>query len=147
MAVGNTPQRARDDNSGAVNAGGKVESGGGGQQWRRQHVAEDHPAIAVFREEQRDAVLSSFARFNAAYGEMQGNTKTAKSCRKDGMKHGLLGIYARVIFEQIAWQQLHEGQIVGGAHITIVDPVLPAHTQPDPCVCKEFIEAVPNPAA
>lgn len=56
---------------------------------------QDLPSVALRRERLRVECLDHFANENQKYGNMTGYSKTSRSCRTEGMKKGLSGMYGR----------------------------------------------------
>ena len=54
-------------------------------------LSEDFPLLAIEREKLRNMCADVLVNENSKYGEMKGSTKTATSCRLDGMKVGMQG--------------------------------------------------------
>lgn len=98
------------------------------------HMLEDSPRLALRREQLRVQCLHAFAEENSKYGEMLGDTKTARSCRADGMVFGLQGMFARVL-----WSQKMRETLVGDK--PELDPVFPSFISEDWPVIKELIDA------
>ena len=58
-------------------------------------LLEDVPSVSLRRETLRRRCLERFANENSIYGQMDGYTKTSKSCRDEGMAKGLSGMFGR----------------------------------------------------
>lgn len=110
--------------------GKKYRSGG------YYEAIEDHPSLSIERDRLLGEILDLLAKENSRYGEMAGETKTAKSCRKDGMKVGMQGIFARIIWFEL----LNQIQTIGDVGTMITDSIFPNVFQGDPAVLKEFID-------
>jgi hypothetical protein len=72
------------------------------------------------------------------YGEMLGNSKTSRSCAKDGMKIGMQGIFSRILWTQLL-EQIRKMRDIGYTYIK--DPVIPSHISLDEQIIAELIEA------
>jgi hypothetical protein len=99
-------------------------------------IYEDSPIVANQRDRYAEECLNVLTNENLKYGEMQGSTKTAKSCRKDGMKIGMYGIYARVIWSQL----LNQVVTVGDVGSNVRDSIFPTSILHDAAVEKEFLD-------
>jgi hypothetical protein len=99
-------------------------------------IYEDSPIVANQRDRYAEECLNVLTNENLKYGEMKGSTKTAKSCRKDGMKIGMYGIYARVIWSQL----LNQVVTVGDVGSNVRDSIFPTSILHDAAVEKEFID-------
>ena len=97
-------------------------------------VDEDSPRVALRREQLRAQCLLAFAEENSKYGKMQGWSKTARSCREDGMVVGMQGMFARVL-----WSQKMRETLAGSTRE--LDPVFPSHITEDRPVIKELVDA------
>ncbi len=104
-------------------------------------IHEDSPIVANERDRYAEKCLDILTNENLKYGEMRGNTKTAKSCRQDGMKIGMYGIYARVIWSQL----LNQVVTVGDVGSEVRDSIFPTAIMRDEAVEKEFIDASRTP--
>lgn len=99
-------------------------------------IYEDSPIIANERDRYAEICLDVLTTENSKYGKMQGTTKTARSCNTDGMRIGMYGIYARVIWSQL----LNQVVTVGDVGSNIRDSIFPTLIMPDDAVEKEFID-------
>lgn len=97
---------------------------------------EDHPSLSVERDKLLGEALDLLAAENEKYGEMAGETKTARSCRQSGMKVGMQGIFARIMWYELLNQILTAGDVGSAA----VDSILPTAFEGDPAVLKEFVD-------
>jgi hypothetical protein len=97
---------------------------------------EDHPTLAVRRQELLESCFNILVSENEKYGKMKGNSKTAKSCEKDGMRIGVQGIFARIVWFEL----LNEAQTIGEVGNHNRDSIFPTVFVGDPAVKKEFLE-------
>jgi hypothetical protein len=104
----------------------------------RPIVIEDFPSHARLRErliQQCLTILEEQTKANG--GDMwQGDTKTAKAIRKEGMRKGLQGIFGRIVWFELLEEVHHRGD-VGSLER---DSIFPLKFQGDPAVIKEFLE-------
>jgi hypothetical protein len=70
---------------------------------------------------------------------MEGNTKTSRACNTLGMKEGLKGIFARVMWTQLLYQAYLHGDVGSSIHRK-ADSVFPYTIYNDVAVEKEFID-------
>lgn len=98
---------------------------------------EDHPTLAVRRQELLELCFTVLVEENEKYGKMRGNTKTAKSCEKDGMRIGMQGIFARIVWFEL----LNEAQTIGEVGSHNRDSIFPTVFVGDAAVNKEFLDA------
>ena len=61
----------------------------------------NYPFLEIRRNLFLELCHQRFVSMNEAYGPMKGNTKTATSCREEGMKIGLQGMFARFLWNQL----------------------------------------------
>lgn len=99
-------------------------------------IHEDHPKLSIEREKLLGDALDILASENTKFGEMQGETKTAKSCRKDGMKIGMQGVFARIVWFEL----LQQIATLGDVGTMATDSVFPNVFLGDPAVLKEFVD-------
>ena len=101
-------------------------------------VQEDDPALAIERVRLTAVCFDAFVDENAKYGEMLGQTKTAKSCRMDGLKVGMQGMFSRVIWTQLLKHVQTNGDI--GQDPESDATFVPSPVQ-DEAVMSELVEA------
>eukprot|EP01038_Epipyxis_sp_PR26KG_P014659 gene14659-19694_t len=99
-------------------------------------IQEDSPLLAIERDKLCEDCLTLFVTENSIYGKMKGYTKTARACNTDGMRIGLQGIFARILWSQL----LHQVLTLGDVGTISRDGVFPSIICEDEAVIKEFIE-------
>jgi hypothetical protein len=70
---------------------------GGSTVFGKRLLYDDSPVVALRREALRNETLDRLVVLCSAHGPLLGTSKTARSCRKDGMRVGLQGFYSRVV--------------------------------------------------
>lgn len=100
-------------------------------------VQEDYPLLAVQREQLRQQCHELLVRLSEQHGPLRGDSKTARSCRKDGMHAGLQGVFARIMWHQLLCQIDRHGDV--GSSVAR-DGIFPTSTVPDVAVAKEFVD-------
>jgi len=106
----------------------------------KPRTLEDYPLLAIKREELLQKCFDILVEENNKYGEWRGNTKTAKSCREDGMRVGMQGIFARIMWYELLEQAHQCGEVGANGR----DSILPTVFKGDPAVKKEFLDAGRN---
>lgn len=104
-----------------------------------QLVFEDSPVVALERERLREAALDALAAVTDRMGPLKGDSKTSRSCQRDGTRVGMQGIYSRVLWTQLMEQARRQGEI----NSSRADPAFPSHVSPaeDSAVLDELIAA------
>jgi hypothetical protein len=98
---------------------------------------EDHPLIAIERDKILEQAYKALLAENAKYGPIQGDSKTAISCRNDGERIGLQGIFARIIWYELLQQVLTKGDV---GKVIDMDGIIPVTFEGDPAVINEFLD-------
>jgi len=111
-------------------------SSGSGSESASLHPQEDFPTLALMRKQLFVSTAHAFADANSAFGVMQGTTKTARACKRDGMRKGLGGMHARVIWEQHMRQVQEDGDVGQSGR----DPIFTTHTTLIEAVILELID-------
>lgn len=101
-------------------------------------VLEDHPDLALEREKLLDKCLDFLVEANQKFGQMTDDSKTAKACQKNGMKVGLQGLYARIIWYELLNQVTKLGDVGTNPNR---DSIFPIEFAGDHAVIKELISA------
>jgi hypothetical protein len=102
-------------------------------------MLEDYPLLALERDRLCESCLTLLANENEKFGKMQGNTKTSRSCNTSGMKEGMKGILARVVWTQLLYQVYIHGDVGASIHRK-ADSIFPCTIFNDVAVEKEFID-------
>lgn len=97
---------------------------------------DDHPLLSIERDKLLGDILDLLAKENSKFGEMAGETKTAKACRHSGMKVGMQGLFARIVWYELLQQIL----TVGDVGTMATDSIFPNTYRGDPAVLREFID-------
>jgi len=105
-------------------------------------LREDSLLMSVERARLLNSCFELFVAENAKFGEMQGNSKTAKACKKDGMKVGLQGMFGRIVWTQLLRHVQTNGDI--GSDPTSDSVFVPAPVT-DEAVTQELHEAGRSP--
>jgi hypothetical protein len=105
-------------------------------------VREDSPLMSVERARLLNSCFDLFVAENAKFGDMQGHSKTAKACKKDGMKVGLQGMFGRIVWTQLLRHVQTNGDI--GSDPTSDAVFVPAPVT-DEAVTQELHEAGRSP--
>ena len=99
-------------------------------------VFEDQPSHGILREQFLNEALNILARENEKYGEMKGNSKMTKSVQKDGMRIGLQGLFARIVWFALLEEVRTDGDVGSPRR----DSIFPRIFNADPNVLKELVE-------
>jgi hypothetical protein len=101
-------------------------------------VYEDHPDLALEREKLLNQCLDLLATENEKYGPMTDNSKTSQACRTKGMRVGLQGLFARIVWFELLNQISTLGDI--GSSLER-DSIFPVAFAGDQAVINELIAA------
>ena len=103
---------------------------------------DDFPSLSLERARLLAECYDVFVAENSKYGEMGGASKTAKACKKDGMRVGMQGIFGRVVWTQLLKHVQAHGDIGTDASsdaVFVPSPVV------DEAVLQELVEAGRSP--
>lgn len=108
---------------------------------------EDSPFVAIERLRLWEQNLTDFAEDNSRFGKMIGRSKTAKACAEQGMRIGMQGLFARILWSQLLEQVAKHGDVGVVASLKQQkvskerDAIFPiAEPQRDLAVEKELVE-------
>ena len=105
-------------------------------------INEDSPNRSLERARLLGECFEVFVSENSKFGNMRGNSKTAKSCMKDGMRVGMQGIFGRVVWTQLLRHVQTRGDI---GTDPCSDAVIVHSPVVDEAVTNELIEAGRTP--
>jgi hypothetical protein len=98
-------------------------------------IAIDFPFLSIERERLRELCHTSFVKEMSKY-VIQGSSKTARACSKDGMKIGLQGLFGRILWTQL----LNQVMKLGDVDSILRDSVFPRSFIRDEAVEIELME-------
>lgn len=105
-------------------------------------LREDFPFLSEERMRMLTNCYDIFVSENMKFGEMGGSSKTAKACKKDGMKIGMQGMFGRIVWTQLLKHVQNNGDIGTDPNSDAVFVPCPVV---DEAVMQELVEAGRSP--